>query len=360
MKYTLPKWYDLHVHFRQDDVVRDYIKAHIDMGCCGALAMPNTKPPISRVTGQNTKEFWAIEEYLNTLRSHGGDQFDDIIVPLYLTHETTPEMIKKGAESGFLRACKYYPPHGTTNADFGTAISNYIENGVFKAMEENNIVLNIHGEEHGLDAKRYFDKDSNAEDIFYKKYMPIVVEKFPNLKIVCEHITTKTAVNFVQNANDNVAATITPQHLLFTVGNLVKGLKYQLYCLPLVKFEEDRKALLAAATDKNNSKFFAGTDSAPHAKKVTECGCAAGCFTGLIAPQLYAQAFDLNDDNIDAFKQFLCTNGPNFYGLPVSTETFILEKTQSVAPNLKTDTSEIISLANGMEMDALDWTLHLS
>jgi len=359
MKFTLPKWYDLHVHFRQDDVIKDYIQAHLDMGCCGALAMPNTKPPVAKVEGQNTESSWTIEGYLQTLISLGGEKFNDIIVPLYLTADTTAEMISEGAKTGYLRSCKYYPPHGTTNADFGAAISTYMENGVFSAMEENNIILNIHGEEHGLDAQIYFDKDSNAEDIFYKKYMPQLTEKFPNLKIVCEHITTKTAVDFVKTSGSNVNATITPQHLLFTIGNLLKGLNYQLYCLPLVKFEEDRQALLEAATNKNNSKFFAGTDSAPHAEKVTNCGCAAGCFTGLVAPQLYAQAFNLNEDNFEAFRQFLCTNGPEFYGLEISSETFVLEKKESKSPNLKTDETEIISLPNGMGMDTLEWTIHL-
>ena len=360
MKYTLPKWYDLHVHFRQGDVIKDYIKAHIDMGCCGALAMPNTKPPISSVMGNNTDISWTIESYLNTLKSNGGEAFDDIIIPLYLTKETTADMIAEGAKSGLLRACKYYPPHGTTNADFGASLSTYMDNGVFKAMEDNNVVLNIHGEEHGLDAQKYFDKDSNAEDIFYTKWMPKLTKKFPKLKIVCEHITTKTAVDFVKKSSNLVVATITPQHLLFTVGDLVKGFNYQLYCLPLVKFEEDRQALLSAVVSKNNAKFFAGTDSAPHAQKVTECGCAAGCFTGLVAPQLYAQAFNLNDNNLDAFKQFLCTNGPDFYNLPISPETFVLEKKPSKAENLQTETGEILSLPNGMGIEMLEWTLHCS
>ena len=162
MKFTLPKWYDLHVHFRQGDVIKDYIKAHLDMGCCGVLAMPNTKPPISSITGENTENSWTIESYLDLLRSNGGYAFEDIIIPLYLTPTTTPDLITKGAKSGLLRSCKYYPPHGTTNADFGAAISTYMENGVFKTMEDNNIVLNIHGEEHGLAASDYFDKESNA------------------------------------------------------------------------------------------------------------------------------------------------------------------------------------------------------
>lgn len=359
MKYELPQWYDLHVHFRQGAPVADYIQAHKDMGVCGVLAMPNTKPPVARVSGKNTDEYWTIENYLNDLKSAGGDDFQNIIVPLYLTKDTTAEMIKEGAESGLLISCKYYPPHGTTNSEFGTNLETYMENGVFAAMENAGVILNIHGEEHGLSGEDYFGQDSNAEDYFYWNYMPKLVEKFPKLKIVCEHITTKTAADFVTNANDNVAATITPQHLLYTVADLLQGLKYHLYCLPLVKFEKDRAALLEAAQSEN-PKFFAGTDSAPHTTKATDCGCAAGCFTGLIAPQLYAQAFNLNDKNFEAFKKFLCLNGPQFYNLPSAKKTFKLEKKPSKVDALKTLEGIITPLNMGLGNDMVEWTLSLN
>ena len=361
MKFTLPQWYDLHAHFRQEEpsgnVMADYIKAHLDMGCAGVLAMPNTKPPISRISGANTKDYWTIENYLTLMHKAGGDQFTDIIVPLYLTQETSDKMIIKGAQSGGLRACKYYPPHGTTNADFGAPLETYMNNGVFAAMEETGIILNIHGEEHGLNGEQYFGQEGNAEDYFYRERMPQLVQKFPNLKIVCEHITTKTAADFVTQANDNVAATITPQHLLYTVADLLQGLKYHLYCLPLVKFEKDRQALLSAAISENNAKFFAGTDSAPQTPKATNCGCAAGCFTGGIAPQLYARAFDLNENNIENFKNFLCLNGPHFYGLPEVNEIFTLEKKQSSVKPLKTANGTVMPLSLGMGSDSLEWTL---
>ena len=357
MKFTLPKWYDLHVHFRQGDPMRSYIQSHLDMGCAGVLAMPNTKPPITQVHGENTAEYWTIESYLKMILAAGGDKFDDVIVPLYLTKTTTPQMILEGAKSGSLRACKYYPPHGTTNSEFGAPFESYIENGVFAAMEEAGIVLNIHGEEHGLSGEKYFGQNSNAEDFFYRERLPKAVEKFPNLKIVCEHITTETAANFVKNANDKIGATITPQHLLYTVADLLQGLKYHLYCLPLVKFEKDRQALIAAATDKNNSKFFAGTDSAPHTTKATDCGCAAGCFTGGIAPQLYAQAFGLTEENFDAFKQFLCLNGPAFYGLNVSEGSFTLEKTETAVDKLHTTEGNVMPLPLGLGQTTIPWAL---
>ena len=358
MKFELPKWYDLHVHFRQGAPMADYIKAHLDMGVCGVLAMPNTKPPIAHVSDENTENYWTIESYLNDLKQAGGNAFQDIIVPLYLTQETTTEMIEQGAESGLLRACKYYPPHGTTNSEFGSALEGYIENGVFAAMEKAGIILNIHGEEHGLSGEEYFGENGNAEDYFYREHMPAIIKKFPNLKVVCEHITTKTAVDFVKNSDDNIVATITPQHLLYTVADLLQGFKYHLYCLPLVKFEKDKQALLDVAIS-GNKKFFAGTDSAPHTTKATACGCAAGCFTGLIAPQLYAQAFDLNENNLDAFKNFLCLNGPRFYTLPQAQGIFTLEKKDSIISTLKTRDGEIVPLNIGLGQETLPWTLTL-
>ena len=357
MKFELPQWYDLHVHFRQGDVMADYIKAHKAMGVCGVLTMPNTKPPISRVSGENTTDYWTIENYIKDLKAASGNEFLDIIVPLYLTKDTTPEMIKEGAKSGLLRSCKYYPPHGTTNSEFGAPFKSYMDNGVFAAMQAEGVILNIHGEEHALTGDDYFGPDSNAEDYFYRHHMPVLIEKFPNLKVVCEHITTKTAVDFVKSAPDNIVATITPQHLLYTVANLLQGLKYHLYCLPLVKFEKDRNALLEAAKS-GNPKFFAGTDSAPHTTKATDCGCAAGCFTGFIAPQLYAQAFDLNERNFEAFKNFLCLNGPQFYDLPKAQKTFTLEKKENQVNALITSEGQTITpLHLGMGQEKLDWLL---
>ena len=351
--FNFPKWYDLHVHFRQGEPVADYIQAHIDMGCAGILAMPNTQPPVARVSGKNTDTYWTIENYLRDLQKAEGDAFSDIIIPLYLTPDTTPEMIIEGAKSGALHSAKYYPPHGTTNSEHGAGLETYMNNGVFEAMQDAGVILNIHGEEHGLSGEAYFGANSNAEDYFYRQRMPALVEKFPDLKIVCEHITTKTAVDFVSSANQNVAATITPQHLMFTVADLLQGLKYHLYCLPLVKFEQDKQALLAAARS-GNTKFFAGTDSAPHAVKATQCGCAAGCFTGGIAPQLYAMGFDLDENNADAFKKFLCTNGAEFYDLDIPTETFTLEKKPS-NPEVK---SNATPLHKGLGIE-LSWTLKL-
>ncbi len=339
------------------------IQSQLDMGCCGVLAMPNTKPPVAKVFKDDPLEYWCIEGYINLIKREGADAFDDIIVPLYLTKDTTPQMIEEGVKSGLLRACKYYPPHGTTGADFGYPFANYFENGVFEAMQAHGVVLCIHGEQHAMKGDEYFAQDSNAEDVFYREQMPKLVEQFPTLKVACEHVTTRTAVEFVKSCGDNVVASITPQHLLYTVGDLLQGLKYHLFCLPLLKFAEDRAALRAAATDAGNTKFYAGTDSAAHTTKATDCGCAAGCFTGGIAPQLYAQSFeeaglDLSKEGDQAiFKRFLCENGPNFYGLPVSNETFTLEKTPQNVEIITTPDGNITPLPLGLEQSTVAWTL---
>ncbi len=365
-EFSLPKWYDLHTHFRQGDVMKPYIKAHLDMGCIGALAMPNTKPPVSCLFLQDEDEdTWSIERYMNDLREAGANKFQELIVPLYLRKDVNDNTIIKGAKSGILKACKYYPPHGTTGAEFGAPIEKFIDNGVFKAMENENIILCIHGEQHGLSADKYFDHNQNAEEIFYKEHMPKLRDKFPKLKIVCEHITSKIAADFVHESDSNIAATITPQHLLYTIGDLLLGLKYHLYCLPVLKYCKDRKALQDTVIAANNTKFFAGTDSAPHAIKATKCGCAAGCFTGGIAPQLYAQSFelaglDLSTKNAqEIFKRFLCTNGANFYGLPVPNDTFTLIKEETSLDVTKTSEGEVTPLPLGLNQKTLPWAVKI-
>lgn len=364
MTLDLPKWFDLHTHFRQGPAVPAYVKAHLDMGCAGALAMPNTLPPVSRISGATTDDAWSIESYSADLRAAGADAFEQLIVPLYLTAKTTASMIAEGAQSGLLRACKYYPPHGTTNAQHGVPMDDLIGGEVFKAMEEHGIVLCIHGEQHGLSGPDYIDAHHNAETRFYTERMPRLLAAHPNLRIVCEHITTRTAAEFVANAPVHVGATITPQHLLYTLGHLIQGLKYHLYCLPVVKFEDDRAALRHVAAAPGQSKFFAGTDSAPHTTKATDCGCAAGCFTGGCAPQLYAMAFEeagidlSNADGQKAFERFLCLNGPAFYEFPASSQRFALDKAPSTTAVLETPAGVVTPLPVGMNLE-LTWSLRL-
>ena len=364
-RFSLPRWHDLHVHLRQGGGLSAYVKAQLDMGCVGSLAMPNTKPPVTRVHDRDEGSGWSIEDYRGQILAAGGDAFDKLIVPLYLSAETTPQMIEAGAKSGMLEACKYYPPHGTTNSDHGRPAQHFIDNGVFAAMADNGVVLCTHGEEHGLEGADFFDKHANAESRFYTETMPRIVDGAPNLKVVAEHITTKAAVDFVNGASDLVAATITPQHLMFTVGDLLQGLKYHLYCMPVLKFDEDRTALMQAATDSHNTRFFAGTDSAPHVKKATACGCAAGCFTGGIAPQLYAMAFEEFGVNLSdtesqrIFTEFLSLIGPRYYGFKPSTQQMTLTKTPSAVAPLETEDGSIVPLPLGLGQSEIPWSLTL-
>lgn len=335
-----------------------YIAAQKAMGCAGFLAMPNTKPPVGKVFSADPLPYWSIEEYRGMILAAGGADFSHILTPLYLTRDTTPAMIEAGAKAGLLQACKYYPPHGTTNADHGRPLETFMENGVFAAMEDHGIVLCLHGEEHGLSGEAYFGRGTNAEEFFYTERMPRLRDQYPSLKLVCEHITTEKAVRFVENSGDKTGATITPQHLLYTVGDLLQGLKYHLYCLPLVKYEQDRNALLDAVNRLNNQAFFAGTDSAPHTTKATECGCAAGCFTGGIAPQLYAESFDFEKGQ-DAFRQFLCLNGPAFYGFQPAKETFTLLRKESDVEPLLTSDGPVLPLPLGLGRKSLSWSIEV-
>lgn len=358
----LPKWFDLHTHFRQGPAMGAYVEAHLSMGCAGVVAMPNTKPPVSRVSGAATEQSWSIEYYKDELCRVGGDRFETLIVPLYLTNETTPLMIESGASGGLLQACKYYPPHGTTNSEHGVPMNGLIGGKLFRELEETGTILCVHGEEHGLSGEQYLGAKTSAESRFYSEMMPRLLDAHPKLRIVCEHVTSKEAVRFVESAGGRVAATVTPQHLLYTLGHLIQGLKYHLYCLPIVKFEEDRAALRRAVSRPGQTQFFAGTDSAPHTEKATECGCAAGCFVGGCAPQLYAMAFEESDcdlssaEGVKAFEGFLCKNGPAFYGLAASSGRFKMEKTQSEAKALLTESGSVVPLPVGMGL-TLTWKL---
>ena len=362
LKLNLPKWFDLHTHFRQGPAVGAYVRAHLDMGCAGVVAMPNTKPPVSRVSGAATEESWSIEYYSKLLANAGADKFESLIVPLYLTANTSPSMIEEGVGGGLLKACKYYPPHGTTNSEHGVPMADLIGGDVFRQLESTGTILCIHGEQHGLPGERYLGSNTSAEALFYRETMPRLRDAHPQLRIVCEHVTSKEAVAFVRSAGDRVAATVTPQHLIYTLGHLIQGLKYHLYCLPIVKFEEDREALRQAVTADNQTQFFAGTDSAPHTKKATDCGCAAGCYVGGCAPQLYAMAFDASGVDLstgtgrEAFQRFLCDNGPTFYGLEPSGERFSLEQSKGESEVLETEEGRIVPLPVGMDL-TLTWRL---
>lgn len=370
LSITLPLWADLHAHFRQGEVLPHLLNDHARMGCYAILAMPNTRPPVSKALESQQAEGWSIEGYHKNITDAGGKVFEHIIVPLYLSRETTPQMIEEGVKSGWLKAAKYYPPHGTTNSDHGIAIDELLKGDVIKALEDNGVILCIHGEKHQIKGEEWFGQRSNAEVAFYRESMPKLLEQFPKLKVVCEHITTRAAVELVKQSSANVAATVTPQHLLYTVGDMLQGWFAHMRCMPLLKFEEDMQALRDAVTAKTNTKFFAGTDSAPHPRhaKAMECGCAAGCYSGGVAPQLYAMAFEqagldmANAEVQEVFKRFLCDIGPDFYGFARSERSFTLKKqTQEVLP-LQVSTGDIMPLPAGITQDGkatLPWSVEV-
>ena len=232
------------------------------------------------------------------------------LMTLYLTDNTSPAEIARAKASGFVHAIKYYPAGATTNADSGvTALQRVYP--ALEAMQAHGVVLSLHGEATGPDVD-IFDR----ERVFVERSLTTIVRDFPGLKIVLEHITTEEAAAFVAAAGPGVAATITPQHLLYSRNALFAGgIRPHLYCLPILKRERHRRALVAAATG-GNPKFFLGTDSAPHAKATKEnaCGCA-GCYTAPVALALYAEAFEAAGA-LDRLEGFASHHGADFYGLP--------------------------------------------
>lgn len=310
-KLTLTQPDDWHLHVR-DGAMLKAVLPHTVRQFARAIIMPNLKPPV-RSVGDAAAYRDRIIAAIPT-----GQRFEPLMT-LYLTDNTSPEDIMAAKASQFVKAVKYYPAGATTNSDFGVTDIRRCDR-VFAAMQENNMPLLLHGEvtDQAVDV---FDR----EQVFIDKQLIPLKQRFPNLRIVLEHITTSDAVQFVLSA-DNVAATITPQHLLFNRNILFKGgIRPHFYCLPILKGEGHRQTILQAATS-GNPKFFLGTDSAPHARnaKETSCGCA-GCYSALHALALYAEAFERADalDKLEAFASF---HGPDFYQLPRNTRQITLTK----------------------------------
>jgi dihydroorotase len=268
---------------------------------------------------------------------------------LYLTDNTTAEDIREASESKIVKALKYYPAGATTNSAAGvTALENAYE--AIAMMEELGVPLLLHGEitHSHVDI---FDR----EKVFIDTKLIPLQKRFPKLRMVLEHITTKQAAEFVQQSDVHVAATITPQHLMYNRNHmLVGGIRPHLYCLPILKRNIHQEALQAAVIS-GDDRFFLGTDSAPHAKgdKESACGCA-GCYSAPAAIELYAQIFDDLGvlDKLEAFASF---NGPKFYRLPVNSKTITLVKEDWQIPSsLDFAGSTIIPLGAG---ETLNWKL---
>ena len=310
---------DWHLHLRDGDAMKAVLP-HTARQFARAIVMPNLKPPVRTVN-----EAGAYRERILEALPIGSD-FEPLMT-LYLTDNTQPEEIELAMSSGFVKAVKYYPAGATTNSDFGVTDLKKCDD-VFKAMQEAELPLLLHGEVTG-DNIDVFDR----EKIFIEKMLIPLTLRFPKLRIVLEHITTANAVKFVLAANDNIAATITPQHLLFSRNAIFKGgIRPHFYCLPILKREDHRLALLNAAAS-GSRKFFLGSDSAPHTRNAKEACCgAAGCYSALHAMELYAEAFE-NANALDKLEGFASFHGADFYRLPRNTGTVTLKKVPWVVPD---------------------------
>lgn len=275
--------------------------------------MPNLVPPV--VNREQASEYKA----RITRHIPEGSTFQPLMT-LYLTDKTSAAMIREAHNQGEVYACKLYPAGATTNSDSGvTDLKNVY--GALEAMAECGLPLLVHGEVTDSDID-IFDR----EKVFIDRHLTGLAKRFPNLKVVMEHITTADAAQFVTEGNNNLAATITAHHLLYNRNHmLVGGIKPHYYCLPILKRNSHQQALLDAAVS-GSKRFFLGTDSAPHAvgAKESACGCA-GCYTAPAAIELYAEAFE-SLGALDKLEAFASHNGPDFYGLPRNSSTITLAK----------------------------------
>jgi dihydroorotase len=338
---TITRPDDWHLHLR-DGAALASVLPHTARQFARAIVMPNLKPPVT--TTVQAAEYRA--RILAALPD--GMQFEPLMT-LYLTDNTSPDEIARAKDSGFVHAVKLYPAGATTNSDAG--VSDLAKcTKVLEKMQEVGMPFLVHGEvtDPAIDI---FDREA----MFIERVLQPLKRDMPMLRVVFEHITTKDAVQYVAAADDTVAATITAHHLLYNRNEIFKGgIRPHYYCLPVLKREEHRVALVQAATS-GNAKFFLGTDSAPHAKGVKEhaCGCA-GCYTALHAMELYAQAFD-QAGALDQLERFASLNGPAFYRLPRNSGTITLKRSAWTVPaELPLGDTTIVPLNGG---EAMAWQM---
>ncbi len=319
MELTLTRPDDWHLHVR-DGAVLASVLPHTARQFGRAIIMPNLQPPVT-TTAQ------ALAYRKRILAALPVDADFSPLMTLYLTDNTTPDDIIEAHASQQVHAVKLYPAGATTHSDAGvTAISNTY--ATLEVMEKLGMPLLVHAEvtDPGVDV---FDR----EKVFIDRHLEPLTVHFPALKVVLEHVTTRDGVDFVVNSADSVAATITAHHLLLNRNAMFRGgLQPHAYCLPVLKRETHRSALVEAAIS-GNSKFFLGTDSAPHAKerKESACGCA-GIYTAHAALELYVQAFE-EAGALDRLEGFASHYGADFYGLPRNTGTITLEKQDWQVPD---------------------------
>jgi dihydroorotase len=338
---TLTRPDDWHLHLR-DGAALASVLPHSARQFARAIVMPNLKPPVT-----TTEQAAAYRDRILAALP-AGIQFEPLMT-LYLTDNTPPDEIRRAKDSGFIHGVKLYPAGATTNSDAGvTSLSKCYK--TLEAMQGVGMPLLVHGEvtDPAIDI---FDREA----VFIDRVMQPLRRDMPALKVVFEHITTKDAAQYVAEAAGPTAATITAHHLLYNRNEIFKGgIRPHYYCLPVLKREEHRQALVSAATS-GSAKFFLGTDSAPHPKGLKEhaCGCA-GCYTAFHAMELYAQAFDVVGA-LDKLEAFSSIHGPAFYGLPRNSGTITLKReTWTLPTELPLGDASIVPLNGG---ETIGWKL---
>ena len=338
-KLTLIRPDDFHLHLR-DDARMNSVVIDSARQFGRAIIMPNLSPPVTTVK----QALQYRERILAALP--GGSAFQPLMT-LYLTDSTASDEIVRIADSDHVYAVKLYPAGATTNSDEGvTAIENVYP--VLEQMQEYAVPLLVHGEVTSKEVD-HFDREA----VFIERVLQPLLDRFTRLKVVFEHITTKEAVDFVTEGPESIAATITPQHLMFNRSRLFNGgLQPHNYCLPLLKRERHRRAVLEAAIS-GNPRFFLGTDSAPHDKTEKErpCGCA-GIYSAHSALELYAQVFD-DEGVLDRLEAFSSIHGAKYYGLPQNQETVTLvKKNWQIPDSIPFGEGEVVPMLAG---ETLQW-----
>ena len=332
---------DWHVHLRDGAMLADVVN-HTARQFARAIVMPNLKPPVTTVAAGRAyrdRILAAVDPAL---------EFTPLMTA-YLTDNMDPDEMRRGKTEGVFTAAKMYPANATTNSAHGVTDVKYIH-GVLDAMEDVGMPLLVHGEVTHKDVD-IFDREA----VFIDEVMVGLIKEHPGLKVVFEHITTQEAAEFVMEAGDNVAATITPHHLRYNRNAIFDGgIRPHYYCLPIAKREKHRLALRKAATS-GSPKFFLGTDTAPHAvgAKESACGCA-GVFNAPYAMESYALTFE-EEGALDKLEKFASVNGPKFYGLPLNEGTMTLtKKDQHVPERFTLSETDIIPFHAG---ETLAWSV---
>ena len=328
---------DWHAHLRDGDMLRA-VAGHTAGQFARAIVMPNLSPPVT-----DTASAAAYRERILAALPEGAD-FTPLMT-CYLTDAADPEEVARGFEAGVFTAAKLYPANATTNSAHGVSAIRHIM-PVLERMAEIGMILCVHGEVTDPEVD-VFDREA----VFIERVLAPLLDELPSLRVVFEHVTTQEAVQFVEGAGDNVAATITPQHLhINRNAMLVGGIRPHAYCLPVAKREKHRLALRKAATS-GSAKFFLGTDSAPHAREAKEsaCGCA-GIFNAPFALESYLTVFEA-EGALDKFEAFASENGPRFYRLPLNNGTVMLERAPVDVP------AEISGLVPFHAGEMLGWRL---